>query len=230
METFSPGSQTRPGAIFIGALIMLLAQLLFFLFGSFVGLIFLTDSGSESTQTIAVSTGVYLLIALLLSVFAGAYVAARLSGPQRRFVAGVHGVGAFALAVIFSVASIGIGGGSTLSPLLARAGLGAGSVVGADVMLEQVSKMRIVTDLSVLKGKAVTQIVIPQEGSASIGEEALKELRQKAGKAAKEADIEAPSAKEAASAAKLASAAAFLALLLGALVSYFAAVRGGRQR
>lgn len=162
------------GAVAAGALICVAAQVLFAAVGGSIGL---QGLGSDDLQgkTLGIGMLAYASVALLVAFFIGGYSAGRISGPRPRSVLAWQGLTVWSLVVVAFTLFVGVQALS-LGGTLARAGAGAGLALGSGTSMSEISeaiaKMRIVTDMSIMKGKAITQIEIPKGSS-----------RQQAGKA-----------------------------------------------
>ena len=193
--------QVSLGAIVVGALIALVLNFTMTLIGAAVGVSSIKLDAQElpSTGTLVVFALFALLTAFAVFYIAG-YVSAKLA-PSRtdKFTKSMHGLAAFALAILVIVYAMGTSASSVLGTLVSNAGLSLGASAGAQPMLEQLSKLKIVTDMSMVKGKAVTQLVIPGSEQASTLERSIASVKKQTEKVSKS-----PEAQEA---AKEASAA-----------------------
>lgn len=161
------------GAIVIGALLCLAAQLLLALLGSSVGLLTLAiDRGDTPEKTLTWGAGVFTVLGLAISFFLGGFVASQLSRQRFKMGALWHGLGVWSVVIVGFVIVAG-NAAASLGALFPRTGAGLGVIQGArssaDDIVRQLEKIRIVTDMEVLEGKAVTQIQLPNSGQQAAG-------------------------------------------------------------
>ncbi|MCL4874435.1 hypothetical protein KJ039_10190 [bacterium] len=83
------------GGIFAGTLVALGVQLLLMLLGMGIG--FGIISPAEGFEGVGVGTGIYVLLATLVSLFVGGWVACRISGITDKLKSGLHGLVVWAL-------------------------------------------------------------------------------------------------------------------------------------
>lgn len=146
--------------IFVGSIIGIAVQILFGLLGSAIGLTgFELERGEIPKLGSLIALGFFGTLSVLASFSIAGYVAARVSIPRDRFTAILYGAatwGLVTLAFAFFTTRLvsGMGG------VLARAGVGASTAFTASSFFKELSELkpRIVTDLSIMKGKAVTTI------------------------------------------------------------------------
>lgn len=185
-------TESTPNAVLAPAVlgaILCFAFLLFFgALASGIGLVsFKMEQGQFPRATVQWIGAVYGFAALIISFFVGGFVSSRFARANTRSSSVWFGLGSWS--VVIAGIAIFVGSFATsLSSLLIEAGVGAGAAAGAaataDTITNQLSKVRIVTDMKLLKGKAVTQIVVPERG------------QELAGIAAKQAPHEAKSAEK----------------------------------
>jgi hypothetical protein len=144
--------------VLVGSVIALAVQTLFGVLGAAIGLTSLRlETGDLPGTGVLILYGLYGAVTLLFAFGLGGYVAARMDGAQERFSALFHGIGAWALVtlafVLLSTRLVTVFGG-----VMTAAGIGAGSAVTASSVIKELSDLnpRIVTDLQLFKGKAVT--------------------------------------------------------------------------
>ncbi len=211
MTKATMANSSRWSGILLGAVTSVGLQAMFVLLGVALGLLaFPFEQTNDRLSWIGLGVGgsLYLGVTMALSYFAGGYIASRLY-PHHDSVDFVYpGLATWSTVVV----AAGLVGAMVLLPVLTAAGTGAGALA----VLEGINrtKPRIVTDLKLLEGKAVTfvDLRVTPEQVAKIAQE----------KAAS------PEAKEAAEVARKATAALSLALFVGLLVSAIASVFGAR--
>ncbi|MGE0614257.1 MAG: hypothetical protein AB7P04_01340 [Bacteriovoracia bacterium] len=165
-------------AILVGSAIGLALHLAFATLGAALGF-FVLDlvRGETPSPALIVIAAVFAVLSLSLSFFVAAYVTVRLSRVSAPFDARMHGLACWA--VILLVAGLAFSrGASAIGGLLATAGLGAGSVVTVGSVLKEINdlKPRIVTDLKVFQGKAVTTFETGPIGA--VGEKVVDSVKQ----------------------------------------------------
>ena len=96
--------QVRWGPIIAGITIALSAQLVLSAFGAAIGLTSIGDSGAPRTEAPGVGTniGIWAIISLLLSLFAGGWITGRTSGRMTRSTALLNGAILWASTLAFS--------------------------------------------------------------------------------------------------------------------------------
>lgn len=217
------------GSVLVGSIIVLGIQTLFGLLGAAIGLTTIELEESLPGWGTLIFYGIFGLVSLIVSFGLGGFVAARLDGVQDRFSAVVHGIAAWALVtlalVLLSARLITVFGG-----FFTAAGIGAGSAITASSVLQEITslKPRIVTDLQIFKGKAVTTLETtpPQEvRPEAVVSQAKKDVEKLAEKPEVREDVEKIGAVTRKTAAG-ASWIIFLSLLTGLLASGGGALRG----
>lgn len=225
--------KTNLPAIVVGMLIGLLLDIALTALGTGVGLVSIPwerASGESATAGI-ISSAVGMIIIGIISFGIGGYVAGRMAANNSRWYSAVHGLASFALATLFVVTVGSVIGLSFAGTLVDRAGLAVGATKGADIAMSEISKLRIVTDMSILKGKAVTQFVIPGSSQANTLDKSLKEIGQTADEVTQDPAFKEKAATVAADARKGVALASFsflaLLLIVGA-ASVWGGDRGGK--
>jgi hypothetical protein len=190
-------NQVAWGAVFAGAAIALVMQIILNMIGLGVGLSTLdvAQGDSPSVSSMSVDAGVWFVISGVLAAGLGGYIAGRLSGKASRSTTAYHGLISWAvstLAVIYllSAAASGIVGGalSTASSALGGAGKVLGSSVqtavqtaapslnnASDPMAAIENKVRSVSggqDPAALRDAATTAVRAALTGDAAQQEEA----------------------------------------------------------
>lgn len=220
-------------AITIGALVGLLVDISLTAFGAGVGLISIPwEDGAVSGTAAIASLVVGLGLIGAISFAVGGYVAGRLAGGFSRWHSGLHGVAAFALATVFTVTAGSAIGFSLAGVLAERATTAAGAATGASAMLSELGRLRIVTDLSILRGRAVTELVVPGTPQAGNLDRLIGEANRSAQNAINDPQLQADAAQVAEDARQGAGAAGlgfFLLLLGGSAASAWGGVAGGRH-
>lgn len=167
-----------------GALICLALLVLFGTLASGIGLVsFELERGQFPQASIRWLGAAYGLVALIVSFSLGGFVASRFARPESRSDSVWLGLGSWSVVVVSLAFLIG-SFASSVNSFLVEAGVGAGAAAGAagsvDEITSQLSKVRIVTDMKILKGKAVTQILVPRRGEELAGiaaQEAPREVK-----------------------------------------------------
>jgi hypothetical protein len=95
-----PAPAVSWGAIFAGAVVSAGVWLLLHVLGLGIGLTSVDPDDPSSLRGVGIGTGIWTLIAPIIALFAGGWVAGRLTGPLSRFTGAVHG------AVVWSVGTI----------------------------------------------------------------------------------------------------------------------------
>jgi hypothetical protein len=142
------------GAIFAGTVIALVIGIAITLFsGGFALATFRLERGEVPGEWMLI--GVAAITAITSSFFGG-YIATRLSHVDRRFDATMHALSTFALATILAIGLLGPSATLDTSALMAKAGVGPNGRTPNETLMEQLAQIKIVTDMKLLKGKAVT--------------------------------------------------------------------------
>lgn len=131
------------GAIFAGLFVTIIIQVILTLLGTAIGASTVDPMEEQNPiQGLALGAAIWLVVSGLISLFAGSYVAGRLSGGPRRMDGLLHGVVTFSVAevamILLLTTTVGslIGGtGSMLSGMLSnRANQGAAQQPGSGAM------------------------------------------------------------------------------------------------
>ena len=123
------------GAIIAGAVVALSVQLLLVALGAAVGLSVVGASPESSTaKGVGIGAGVWWVIATLISLFCGGFVAARLSGMFRRSEGILHGAVTWGVFTLVGVLALGtlIGGAWNVLSTTATTAVSSGQVRDAD--------------------------------------------------------------------------------------------------
>lgn len=107
-EYAAPFNRINWGAIIGGTIIGILFQILLSLLGIAIGLT-VVDAGDRVGSGFAIGTGIYMIIATVISVFIGAFATGRFTGTASRYDSMLHGVATMALITIVILFTIGIG-------------------------------------------------------------------------------------------------------------------------
>lgn len=114
------------GAIFAGAFVSVVIQMMFMLLGAAIGFAIIKPSqGSNSAQGLATGSAIWLLVTGLISTWTGACVAGRLSGGPRRADGMLHGIVTWSVSVVALFLLLATTAGAVLS--------GAGALFGGAV-------------------------------------------------------------------------------------------------
>jgi hypothetical protein len=149
--------------IIFGALVCLFIQVSLGLLGAGIGLSAFSLERGELPGRVAQGLAlIFSAATLIISMFVGGYLGSRLAKPVSRGVSALYGVGITALvslalvAVLSGPALLSIGG------LVSTAGVGGGSAATIDAVFAKLHDLnpKLVTDMKILKGKAVTEIVM----------------------------------------------------------------------
>ncbi len=121
------------GAIIAGAIVALVLQVMFGLLGLGIGLATVDPQGggTPSATTLGSSAGIYAGITILLSIFAGAYTAARMAGTFSRRDSAIHGIVTWALATLVAVWLVASGASAIVTGAFGAVGSVASSIGGA---------------------------------------------------------------------------------------------------
>ena|ERR1051325_155896 len=132
----NPPSLTRRvswGAIFAGFFVTMVIQLTLTLLGAAVGAASLDGFRSQpSGQRVAITSGIWLLVTGLISIWVGACVAGRLSGGPRRADGLIHGIVAWSFSTCVTLALLATTIGATLG--------GTGALLGGALSLGNLTK------------------------------------------------------------------------------------------
>jgi hypothetical protein len=95
--------QLRWSAVFGGAVLAIGLWILLQVLGTGIGLAAIDPSHAGSLRGIGIGTGIWSIIAPLIAMFIGSYVAGRLSATRDRAVGAMHGSVIWALALVFGL-------------------------------------------------------------------------------------------------------------------------------
>lgn len=199
-------------AIFAGALIALGIQILLSLLGMGIGMSSV-DPMKEQNPMAGLGTGtlVWWIITFLLALFAGGWVAGRLSGTAHRFESILHGILTWVVFVMFNIYLLTSAAGSILNT--------AGGILG--------STLSLAGQGATTPGVAnkIEQKVDAQTADTANLQNQVDKLKAKAPEAEAKARAVGDDVALALSKAGFYS---FIGLLLGAAIAAFAASRGRR--
>lgn len=121
------------GAIIAGAILALVLQVMFGLLGLGIGLATVDPQGGGTPSATALSSGagIYAGVTILLSIFAGAYVAARMAGTFSRRDSAIHGLVTWAVATLVAVWLVASGASAIVTGAFGAVGSVAQSIGGA---------------------------------------------------------------------------------------------------
>lgn len=182
METQTFGSRTTEkrapfpwiswGAIFGGLASGLAVYLLLALLGLAAGLSAINPQSAEPVGKVPLMTGIWTSISLLLSAFAGGYVAARMSGLSRLADGLFHGLVAWGVSTLFfaflvttSIGSI-LGGAFSVLGQASKAVAGGAAATAGGVAGSSSAQTQLAT---LLKGSA---------GGGDISQKSIRNLQQ----------------------------------------------------
>jgi len=130
------------GAIFAGLFVTIIAQVILTLLGMAIGASTVDPLEERNPlQGLATGSAIWLVVSGLISLFAGAYVAGRLSGGPRRMDGLLHGIVTFSVAevamilLLTTAAGAIVGGtGSLLSEMMGKQSQGGSQAQGGGAM------------------------------------------------------------------------------------------------
>ncbi len=128
-QVLATGEVQRPmiswGAILAGAFIAFVVNATLMSMGGGIGFSsFDPEQGDSVGRGAMLAAGAFWFIAGLISLFAGGYVAARMSGYRERVVAGLHGLCAWAVASAVTIVLVATGIGSAVGAAVGLVGSG----------------------------------------------------------------------------------------------------------
>lgn len=180
------------GAVFAGLVVALVLQLALSLLGFGIG-VGTIEPMEEQNPMAGLGTGalIWWVVTMLLSLFAGGWVAGRLAGMPTTFDSILHGIitwSIFTLLTFYLLTTAlgrvisGVGGvvGQTLS--LAGRGIEAAAPQVAGAVQNELEERGITTDM--LKKEA--RVILQQTGKPELQPENLEQEAQKAGKSARQ--------------------------------------------
>ena len=105
------------GAIIAGAILALVVQVMLGLLGVGIGLASIDPTGTDgaSGTTLLSAGGIYTALSILISIFVGAYAAARFAGSAVRRDAALHGVTTWAVTTLVAVYLLSSGASALVS-------------------------------------------------------------------------------------------------------------------
>ncbi len=180
------------GAIFAGTLLALVVQLVLSLLGLGVGMSTINpmSEGGNPAAGLGVGAGIWWLIASLISLYTGGWVAGRLAGIPRTTDSTLHGVLTWGLVTIAtfylistSVGALISGASGIVGKGLSLAGQGVAAVApqAADAVKSKLNEQGI--DLTSIRQEAET--LLRQTGKPQLQPENLQAQAQQAGDQAK---------------------------------------------
>jgi hypothetical protein len=127
-DVAAPPSRISWGAVLAGALLALAITTTLNVLGAAIGMgsIDLTERDGPSAATFGIAGGVWVLVAHLLALAVGGWVAARLSGTIDRGDGALHGLAVWAFAFLISAMVLG----NVVSGIASSATSGLASIVG----------------------------------------------------------------------------------------------------
>lgn len=127
-------SRVSWGAILAGGIVAVTVGLMLNLLGAAIGATAVDAQGGDtpSAQTLGIASGVWLLVANLIGLAVGGYVAARLSGSADETDSVLHGLSVWAIGYLISAVLLGnIIGGTTATAFQGASSLLGGAAQGA---------------------------------------------------------------------------------------------------
>lgn len=216
-------------AVVLGALVASLVGFTAILLGGGIALaVIRVREGGGVTTLAAVAAALFAALAIFAAFAAGGFVAARLSRASSLLDAVLHGLASLSLVAFAAFALVGLPALTGVGSVLTKAGVGAGAGLSTTAVLDQLAGLRIVTDLSLFKGKAVTQIVPPRSPQSESLERSIKKAGKEAKAIARDPDMGGEALDVLSDARKGASKASFTALAL-LCVAVLASLWGGRR-
>lgn len=157
-------------AVFAGGLLSIALMILLAMLGTGIGASTidpLSSGESPSASAFGIGAGIWWAVTTLISLFAGAYVAGRLSGVLRPADGGLHGLLTWAIALLTTVYLVGSGAGSLLSS--------AGGILGTVATISATGAAAVAPKLAGMAGDQLQKAGISFE---SIKDEAMTLLKQ----------------------------------------------------
>lgn len=136
VENTSFFRRTSWGAIIAGAVVALSVQLLLVVFGAAIGISVWAASQTETAaQGVGIGAAIWWILATIIALFCGGFVAATLMGSYRRNDGVLHGAVTWGLVTIISVITLGtlIGGAFSVMAQTGQAAIASGQVRPGDV-------------------------------------------------------------------------------------------------
>jgi hypothetical protein len=173
-------SAMRWGAVLAGALLTVALLVVLVVLGLSIGLSLpLEDAEIDVLPGPVLAIGIPATVVVVgLACFLGAWVASRAARPRFGFEAVLHGLAVWGLVAL----AVGVGlvrFAGSISELVARAGIGATTAVTLTSVMKEIGDLdpRIVTDMDLLKGKAVTRFEM-NEPKAPMAKRVKKQVEQ----------------------------------------------------
>lgn len=113
----SGGRRVSWGAVFAGVFCGMAIQLLLTSLGGAIGLTTLDAAGTDAAKGVGIGAGIWLLISMLVSAYAGGWIAARLSANTDRLDSAIHGLASWAVTWLLGAALMLAGAGALLGGL-----------------------------------------------------------------------------------------------------------------
>jgi hypothetical protein len=206
--------QTQGIAVFVGCVVAMAAEVMLLLFGSGIGLLTISFGSDNPWLPIGFGACLYLVVSLFLTYFLGGYIAARRFRVESGVAVPGLAVWGTSSCVITLLAVM------IFFTSLARVAKTGSTALEAVALLGELQRLdpQIVTDMSLLKGKAVTSLrvkVDPRQLAQTV-DQGARELNSPQNKEA--AAKVANAAREAAAATSLAAFFAMLSAFAGSLL------------
>ncbi|MEZ4749785.1 MAG: hypothetical protein R3B54_03905 [Bdellovibrionota bacterium] len=215
-----------------GALLTLAFQFTLAILGSGLGLAFSAHPDPNGTEeAIGFMAGAFVLVGSLLSFGAGGYASAVWARCRSRLQTCFCAWGTWALCALILV-FFGMAGGSTLlGGLFLRAGMPSESASVARTLIEELeqSNFRVITDMKLFEGKAVTSLAIAENKNTkdnSPSQKVVEDLSENSKPSL--SDSKKKKAETIANLAAVAGLLGFAGLLLGAFSAWGGAVLATR--
>lgn len=236
----APVKRITWSAIFAGAVVALVVQLVLGVLGLGIGFGIVSQNADPSMGTeFAVGSAIYWVIAALISLFAGGWVAGRLSGQRSKTDASLHGFLTWGVATLVTILFLGSAVGSFIGGGLRMIGQGAqtaaqtvqsGSSAGMQPeQIEQTLRQMGVSQAEIDQVKQrMQQRVESTAQNVQQNVEQVQQAGQQPGMQPVERDIQQTTEQVAGGIAQ-AAWWTFAALVLGALASWFGGALGRRK-
>src|SRR5688500_3191170 len=103
-EGFSPVRRISWGALFAGAIVALVVQIVLTLLGFGIGLGVVNPSAGTSAMTgIGIGAAIWLVVSTLVSLFIGGFIAGRLAGIPTKSDGMLHGIVVWGIGTLVSI-------------------------------------------------------------------------------------------------------------------------------
>ena len=224
------GQSIQIRSVLLGAAVCCALELLFLTLAVGLGLITMSGQAPWFSVTAEVLGVTYFAAALTFSFFIGGWVASRTGVPELKRNAILSGFVTWATVVTLFIFSFG----TQAAGLLSTVGTEAGAAInGTAVVFEELERLRpkIITDVHILKGKAVTEIQFAHRPSAEEILQVQKDIQTQVASEAKKPRVKERAGQVVTTAKNLlggASLGIFGALILAALACMAGALAGRR--